>query len=36
MMSLQPMEGLHDAGPPLFVKKTYDMVKDLATDSIVF
>nr|DAD30324.1 TPA_asm: hypothetical protein HUJ06_009175 [Nelumbo nucifera] len=36
MMPLQPMEGLHDAGPPLFLKKTYDMVKDLATNSIVF
>ncbi|XP_077216957.1 heat shock factor protein HSF30-like [Tasmannia lanceolata] len=31
----QPMEGLHDSGPPPFLTKTYDMVESSATDSIV-
>ncbi|XP_044504237.1 heat stress transcription factor A-7a-like [Mangifera indica] len=31
----QPMEGLHDTGPPPFLSKTYEMVHDLNTDHIV-
>lgn len=31
----QPMEGLHDAGPPPFLTKTYDMVDDKTTNRIV-
>ncbi|XP_027115041.2 heat stress transcription factor A-6b-like isoform X1 [Coffea eugenioides] len=31
----QPMEGLHDAGPPPFLTKTFDMVDDSTTDHIV-
>ncbi|KAF8388114.1 hypothetical protein HHK36_026780 [Tetracentron sinense] len=31
----QPMEGLHDTGPPPFLTKTFDMVDDPSTDHIV-
>uniref|UniRef100_A0A7N0SYA1 HSF-type DNA-binding domain-containing protein n=1 Tax=Kalanchoe fedtschenkoi TaxID=63787 RepID=A0A7N0SYA1_KALFE len=31
----QPMAGLHDAGPPPFVTKTFDMVDDPSTTRIV-
>uniref|UniRef100_A0A2N9G7T6 HSF-type DNA-binding domain-containing protein n=1 Tax=Fagus sylvatica TaxID=28930 RepID=A0A2N9G7T6_FAGSY len=31
----QPMEGLHDTGPPPFLTKTFDMVDDLSTNHIV-
>ncbi|KAL5796642.1 hypothetical protein ACOSQ2_001462 [Xanthoceras sorbifolium] len=31
----QPMEGLHDTGPPPFLTKTYDMVDDPNTNHIV-
>ncbi|KAE8663493.1 Heat stress transcription factor A-2b [Hibiscus syriacus] len=31
----QPMEGLHDAGPPPFLTKTYDIIDDSGTDHIV-
>ncbi|KAF2284308.1 hypothetical protein GH714_020377 [Hevea brasiliensis] len=31
----QPIEGLHDAGPPPFLTKTYDIVEDMATNHIV-
>ncbi|KAJ4953687.1 hypothetical protein NE237_030519 [Protea cynaroides] len=31
----QPIEGLHDSGPPPFLTKTYEMVEDSSTDSIV-
>ncbi|KAL3517615.1 hypothetical protein ACH5RR_020204 [Cinchona calisaya] len=31
----QPMEGLHDAGPPPFLMKTFEMVEDSNTDHIV-
>lgn len=31
----QPMEGLHDSGPPPFLTKTFDMVDDPNTNYIV-
>lgn len=31
----QPMEGLHEAGPPPFLSKTYDLVEDERTNEIV-
>ncbi|XP_059448662.1 heat stress transcription factor A-6b-like [Corylus avellana] len=31
----QPIEGLHDAGPPPFLTKTYDFVDDPTTNNIV-
>ncbi|XP_058068892.1 heat shock factor protein HSF30-like [Magnolia sinica] len=33
--SPQPMEGLHDAGPPPFLTKTFEMVENPATDAVV-
>lgn len=31
----QPMEGLHDSGPPPFLTKTYDIVEDGSTNHII-
>lgn len=31
----QPMEGLHDVGPPPFLTKTYEIVEDPATNDVV-
>ncbi|KAK7329677.1 hypothetical protein VNO77_23852 [Canavalia gladiata] len=31
----KPMEGLHEMGPPPFLKKTFEMVEDTDTDPIV-
>lgn len=35
MLPPQPMEGIHEAGPPPFLTKTFDMVDDSATDYIL-
>lgn len=31
----RPVEGLHDAGPPPFLTKTFDVVDDRSTDGVV-
>ncbi|XWS13716.1 hypothetical protein CRYUN_Cryun36dG0061700 [Craigia yunnanensis] len=31
----QPMEGLHDAGPPPFLTKTYDIIDDSSSNHII-
>ncbi|KAE8698281.1 Heat stress transcription factor A-6b [Hibiscus syriacus] len=35
MAAPQPMEGLHDAGPPPFLTKTYEIVDDSSTNRII-
>ncbi|GMI95966.1 ARABIDOPSIS THALIANA HEAT SHOCK TRANSCRIPTION FACTOR A6B, heat shock transcription factor A6B [Hibiscus trionum] len=35
MAAPRPMEGLHDAGPPPFLTKTYDIIEDSGTNEII-
>lgn len=35
LVAPQPLEGLHESGPPPFLTKTYDIVDDVSTDEIV-
>ncbi|KAH1046756.1 hypothetical protein J1N35_037540 [Gossypium stocksii] len=35
MVIAQPMKGLHDAGPPPFLTKTYDIIDDSGTNNII-
>lgn len=35
MVVPQPMEGLHESGPPPFLTKTYDIVEDSSTNQII-
>ncbi|KAI4317894.1 hypothetical protein L6164_025723 [Bauhinia variegata] len=35
MLPPQPMQGLHETGPPPFLTKTYDIVEDISTNHII-